>query len=52
MGFESVWLGLVSFLSDGLTGASWWQVLLAGLAFTHLTIVSVTLYLHLSLIHI
>ena len=46
MGFESLWVGLVSFLSDGLTGASWWQVLIVGLVFTHLTIVSVTLYLH------
>jgi stearoyl-CoA desaturase (delta-9 desaturase) len=44
--FELGWNGLLSFLSNGLTEASWWQVLLAGLAMTHLTIVSVTLYLH------
>jgi stearoyl-CoA desaturase (Delta-9 desaturase) len=40
-------LGLVlNFLSNGLTGWTWWQVLIAALAMTHLTIVSVTLYLH------
>ena len=44
--FELGWNGLLSLLSHGLTEASWWQVLLAGLAMTHLTIVSVTLYLH------
>lgn len=44
--FESVWNGLVSFLSQGLTGATWWQVLIVALVMTHITIVSVTLFLH------
>ena len=33
-------------LAHGLLGLAWWQVLLVGLVLTHLTIVSVTLYLH------
>jgi stearoyl-CoA desaturase (Delta-9 desaturase) len=40
------WFGLVQFLSDGLTGASWWQIVLATLALTHVTIAGVTIYLH------
>lgn len=43
---ESGWNGLVSFLADGLTGATWWQVLIVALVMTHITIVSVTLFLH------
>jgi stearoyl-CoA desaturase (delta-9 desaturase) len=38
--------GLVAFLAQGLTGASWWQVLIAALVMTHITIASVTIYLH------
>ena len=38
--------GLVNFLSNGLTGATWWQVLIVALVFTHITIASVTIYLH------
>lgn len=37
---------LVAFLSDGLTGASAWQTILAALVMTHITIASVTIYLH------
>ncbi|MFM2263417.1 MAG: hypothetical protein RI959_2093, partial [Pseudomonadota bacterium] len=44
--FDAGLNGLVVLLSEGLTGFSWWQVFLAMLAMTHLTIVSVTLYLH------
>ncbi len=33
-------------LAHGLLGLAWWQVLLVGLVLTHITIVSVTLYLH------
>jgi stearoyl-CoA desaturase (delta-9 desaturase) len=42
----AAWNGLVQFLSEGLTGASWWQVLLVALVLTHITIASVTIYLH------
>jgi stearoyl-CoA desaturase (Delta-9 desaturase) len=44
--FSTLWDGLIQFLAHGLTGASWWQVLLVTLVFTHITIASVTIYLH------
>jgi len=44
--FSSLWDGLIQFLAHGLTGAAWWQVLLVALVFTHITIASVTIYLH------
>jgi len=43
---ESFWDVGLQFLAEGLTGALWWQALLVALVLTHLTIVSVTLYLH------
>ncbi len=43
---SSLWEGLVAFLNHGLTGASWWQALLVALVLTHITIASVTIYLH------
>ncbi len=43
---STLWDGLVAFLAQGLTGASWWQVLIAALVMTHITIASVTIYLH------
>ena len=36
----------VDWLAHGLLGLAWWQVLLISLVLTHITIVSVTLYLH------
>ncbi len=36
----------VDWLAHGLWGLSWWQIVLYALATTHITIVSVTLYLH------
>jgi len=44
--FASSWDALLHFLAHGLTEASWWQVLLVALVLTHITIVSVTLFLH------
>ena len=37
---------VLNFLSNGLTGATWWQMVLIALALTHITIASVTIYLH------
>ena len=37
---------LTDWLAGGLLQLAWWQVLLVGLVLTHITIVSVTLYLH------
>ncbi len=47
----TVWDGLISWLANGLLGASWWQVLLATLVMTHITIAAVTIYLHRSQAH-
>lgn len=43
---SSMWDGLIQFLAHGLTGATWWQTLIAALVMTHITIASVTIYLH------
>ena len=37
---------VVSWLSDGLLDAAWWQVVLYTLVLTHITIASVTIFLH------
>ena len=42
---------LVDWLANGALAATWWQVLLATLAMTHITIAAVTLYLHRSQAH-
>ncbi len=44
--FASLWDGLIRFLDQGLTGASWWQATLVALVLAHITIASVTIYLH------
>ena len=41
----------LEWLAHGLFAASWWQIVLVTLALTHITIVSVTLYLHRSQAH-
>jgi stearoyl-CoA desaturase (Delta-9 desaturase) len=38
--------GLVQWLAHGLVQASWWQLVLVALGLTHITIISVTVYLH------
>ena len=43
---STLWDGLVAFLDQGFTGASWWQAILVALVMTHITIASVTIYLH------
>jgi len=42
----ALWAGLIQFLDQGLTGASWWQAILVALLLAHVTIASVTIYLH------
>lgn len=37
---------LLDFLANGLLGWTWWEMLLLALALTHVTIASVTIYLH------
>ena len=51
---DSLWLAhdaLVQWLSHGLVEASWWQIVLFTLVTTHITIVSVTLFLHRAQAH-
>ena len=43
---DSLLSAAIDWLSGGLLQLAWWQVLLIGLVLTHITIVSVTLYLH------
>ena len=42
---------LVNWLANGLLGASWWEVLLFALVVTHITIASVTIFLHRAQAH-
>jgi len=48
---SSVWNALVDWLAHGVLDAAWWQVVLYTLAFTHITIASVTIFLHRSQAH-
>jgi stearoyl-CoA desaturase (Delta-9 desaturase) len=41
-----VWDGLINWLAHGLLDADWWQVAIYALVVTHVTIVSVTVFLH------
>ncbi|MFM0730468.1 fatty acid desaturase [Paraburkholderia sediminicola] len=41
-----MFIASLAFLSHGLLSLLWWQILLATLVLTHVTIVSVTVYLH------
>ncbi len=42
----SVWNGLIAWLANGLIETTWWQVVLFTLVTTHITIASVTIFLH------
>jgi stearoyl-CoA desaturase (Delta-9 desaturase) len=42
---------LVNWLAHGLLGAAWWQVVLFALVVTHITIASVTIFLHRAQAH-
>jgi stearoyl-CoA desaturase (delta-9 desaturase) len=49
--FWSIHDTVVNLLAHGLLGASWWQMLLVTLVFTHITIASVTIFLHRAQAH-
>jgi len=51
MDLTTIWLGLVDWLSNGVLEATWWQVLVYTLVVTHLTIASVTIFLHRAQAH-
>ena len=42
---------LINWLADGLTGASLWQMVVIGLLLTHVTAVSITVFLHRAQAH-
>jgi stearoyl-CoA desaturase (delta-9 desaturase) len=42
---------VVDWLANGLLGASWWQIVIAALVMTHITIASVTIFLHRAQAH-
>ena len=44
--FQTVLDGFVDFFSNGLTRATWWEIVLYTLATTHITIAGVTVFLH------
>ena len=44
-------MGLLEFLDGGLLKLSWWQLIVAALLLTHITIAAVTIYLHRSQAH-
>jgi stearoyl-CoA desaturase (delta-9 desaturase) len=44
--FSSAMDAMLGFLSDGLSGASGWQIVVYTLVVTHITIAAVTIYLH------
>jgi stearoyl-CoA desaturase (delta-9 desaturase) len=48
---STLWFALIDGLAGGWLQASWWQILLAALVFTHITIASVTIFLHRSQAH-
>ena len=41
----------IDFFADGLLRLTWWQVLIAALVMTHITIASVTIFLHRAQAH-
>lgn len=47
----TLWDALVNWLAQGLLQATWWQVLLATLVMTHITIAAVTIFLHRAQAH-
>ncbi|MEO8154897.1 MAG: fatty acid desaturase [Rhizobacter sp.] len=47
----SLWDGLIAWLANGLIETTWWQVLLFTLVTTHITIASVTIFLHRAQAH-
>jgi stearoyl-CoA desaturase (Delta-9 desaturase) len=47
----TLWQGLLDWLANGLVDASWWQIVVFTLVTTHITIASVTIFLHRAQAH-
>jgi len=50
-GLMSVWDGLINWLAYGLADMAWWQIVLFTVVTTHVTIASVTIFLHRAQAH-
>jgi stearoyl-CoA desaturase (delta-9 desaturase) len=46
-----VWDALINWLANGLVTTTWWQVVIAALLMTHVTIAAVTIFLHRAQAH-
>ena len=49
--FMTMWDALVDWAANGLVQTTWWQIVLIMLALTHVTIASVTIFLHRAQAH-
>ncbi len=49
--FMNLWDGLVNWAAHGLVQTTWWQTVLVMLVLTHITIASVTIFLHRAQAH-
>ncbi|MBT9595224.1 MAG: acyl-CoA desaturase, partial [Vitreoscilla sp.] len=49
--FSSVFSAFIDWAAHGLVHASWWQLLAITLVLTHITIASVTIFLHRAQAH-
>jgi stearoyl-CoA desaturase (delta-9 desaturase) len=49
--FMTMWNGLVDWLANGLVQTTWWQLIAIALVLTHITIASVTIFLHRAQAH-
>ena len=49
--FTSFWYALVDWAANGLVQTTWWQIVLICLVLTHITIASVTIFLHRAQAH-
>jgi stearoyl-CoA desaturase (Delta-9 desaturase) len=49
--FMNLWDGLVNWAAHGLVQTTWWQIVLVMLVLTHITIASVTIFLHRAQAH-
>jgi|SRR5882724_1323964 len=47
----ALWNGLIDWLANGLVATTWWQIVVLMLVLTHITIASVTIFLHRAQAH-
>ena len=47
----TLWDGLIDWAANGLLPTTWWEIVLVMLVLTHITIASVTIFLHRAQAH-